>query len=112
MPVAYAVTYIFGTIGSAIVLALIGPALLGIDLEAACKRYEEKHGDKKDAGGPGTAWHHSNCGAFRVNERGLLSEKLRAKPSAASGPARVCTTYPPGRADPGSVRRRYNPRGR
>ena len=26
MPVAYAVTYIFGTIGSAIVLALIGPA--------------------------------------------------------------------------------------
>ena len=44
MPVAYAVTYIFGTIGSAIVLALIGPALLGIDLEAACKRYEEVHG--------------------------------------------------------------------
>src|SRR5512140_1423801 len=42
MPVAYAVTYIFGTIGSAIVLALFGPALLGIDLEAACKRYEEK----------------------------------------------------------------------
>ena len=34
MPVAYAVTYIFGTVGSAIVLALIGPALLGIDLEA------------------------------------------------------------------------------
>ena len=50
MPVAYAVTYIFGTIGSAIVLALIGPALLGIDLEAACKRYEEKHGGKKEVG--------------------------------------------------------------
>src|SRR6201747_3327701 len=42
MPVAYAVTYIFGTIGSAIVLALMGPALLGIDLAAACKRYERK----------------------------------------------------------------------
>src|SRR6202020_3557764 len=41
MPVAYAVTYIFGTVGSAIVLALLGPALLGIDLEAACKDYEE-----------------------------------------------------------------------
>ena len=26
MPVAYAVTYIFGTVGSAILLALIGPA--------------------------------------------------------------------------------------
>ena len=61
MPVAYAVTYIFGTVGSAIVLALLGPALLGIDLEAACKRYEEKHGGKKEVGGPGTAWHQFEC---------------------------------------------------
>ena len=53
MPVAYAVTYIFGTVGSAIDLALLGPALLGIDLEEACKRYEEKHGGKKEVGGPG-----------------------------------------------------------
>src|SRR5206468_10770664 len=44
MPVAYAVTYIFGTVGSALVLALLGPALLRINLEEACKRYEEKHG--------------------------------------------------------------------
>ena len=56
MPVAYAVTYIFGTVGSAIVLALLGPALLRINLEAACKRYEEKHGAKKELGGPGTGW--------------------------------------------------------
>ena len=66
MPVAYAVTYIFGTVGSALVLALLGPALLGIDLEAACKRYEEKHGGKKGAGGPGTAWHQFELRAFRV----------------------------------------------
>ena len=50
MPVAYAVTYIFGTVGSALVLALLGPALLGIDLETACKRYEEKHGGKRGLG--------------------------------------------------------------
>lgn len=68
MPVAYAVTYIFGTIGSAIILALIGPALLGIDLEAACKRYEEEHGGKKELGGPGTAWHRFELRAFRVRE--------------------------------------------
>jgi putative transport protein len=66
MPVAYAVTYIFGTIGSAIVLALIGPALLGIDLEAACKRYEERHGGKRQAGGPGTAWYQFELRAYRV----------------------------------------------
>jgi len=70
MPVAYAVTYIFGTIGSAIVLALIGPALLGIDLEAACKRYEERHGGKKEAGGPGTAWHQFELRAYRIRAGG------------------------------------------
>ena len=70
MPVAYAVTYIFGTVGSAIVLALFGPALLGINLEAACKRYEEEYGGKKQTGGPGTAWHQFELRAFRVRERG------------------------------------------
>ncbi len=75
MPVAYAVTYIFGTVGSAIVLALIGPALLGIDLAAACKRYEEMHGGKKEPGGPGTAWYQFELRAFRVNERGLVVGK-------------------------------------
>ena len=42
MPIAYAVTYIFGTVGSAIILAQLGPKLLGIDLVAACKDYEER----------------------------------------------------------------------
>src|SRR5436190_527970 len=57
MPIAYAVTYMFGTMGSAIVIAIIGPKLLGINLVAACKDYEEKHGGgKKELGGPGTAW--------------------------------------------------------
>jgi putative transport protein len=75
MPVAYAVTYIFGTIGSAIVLALIGPALLGIDLEEACKRYEEKHGGKKEAGGPGTAWHQFELRAYRIRAGGQIIGK-------------------------------------
>jgi len=75
MPVAYAVTYIFGTIGSAIVLALIGPALLGIDLEAACKRYEERHGGKKEAGGPGTAWHQFELRAYRIRAGGQIVGK-------------------------------------
>lgn len=70
MPVAYAVTYIFGTIGSAIIIAMLGPALLGIDLEAACKRYEEKHGGKKQVGGPGTAWHQFELRAFRIRSDG------------------------------------------
>jgi putative transport protein len=75
MPVAYAVTYIFGTIGSAIILAMVGPALLGIDLEAACKRYEEQHGGKKELGGPGTAWYRFGLRAFRVREGGQIMGK-------------------------------------
>src|SRR6266404_4864455 len=57
MPVAYAVTYMFGTVGSAIVIALLGPFLLRFDIAAACKDYEEKQGGSKELGGPGTAWH-------------------------------------------------------
>src|SRR5580693_4589673 len=46
MPVAYAVTYMFGTVGSAIVIAVVCPALVRIDLVRACKEYEEKFGGK------------------------------------------------------------------
>ena len=66
MPIAYAVTYMFGTIGSAIVIAVLGPKLLGINLEAACKDYEEKQGGVKELGGPGSAWHRWEVRAFRV----------------------------------------------
>lgn len=44
IPIAYAVTYIYGTIGSAIILAKIGPRLIGVDLVAACKEYEAQLG--------------------------------------------------------------------
>jgi putative transport protein len=66
MPVAYAVTYMFGTVGSAIVIALLGPALLRINLPAACKDYEEKNGGTKELGGPGTGWRRWEMRAFRV----------------------------------------------
>ncbi len=67
MPIAYAVTYMFGTVGSAIVIAVLGPKLLGINLEAACKDYEEKQGGgSKDIGGAGSAWHRWAVRAYRV----------------------------------------------
>ena len=66
MPVAYAVTYMFGTMGSAIVIAVLGPKLLGINLEAACKDYEQKQGGVKELGGPGTAWRRWEVRAYRV----------------------------------------------
>ena len=71
MPIAYAVTYMFGTMGSAIVIAVLGPKLLGIDLVAACKDYEEKHGGgKKELGGPGTGWSRWALRAYKVQPSG------------------------------------------
>jgi len=70
MPVAYAVSYMFGTIGSAIILALLGPRLLGIDLAAACKDYEAKQGGVTELGGAGSAWHRWELRAFRVRSGG------------------------------------------
>src|SRR4051812_41012130 len=71
MPVAYAVTYMFGTMGSAIVIAVLGPKLLRIDLVAACKDYEQKQGGvKKEVGGAGTAWHRWVLRAYKVQPSG------------------------------------------
>jgi putative transport protein len=72
MPIAYAVTYLFGTVGSALVIALLGPVLLRIDLPAVCKEYEEKHGGTKEMGGAGSAWHRWELRAFRVRPGGKV----------------------------------------
>jgi len=74
MPIAYAVTYMFGTVGSAIVIAVICPALLRIDLPAACRDYEEKFGGGggKELGGPGSAWHKWVLRAFRIQPAGRV----------------------------------------
>ena len=80
MPIAYAVTYMFGTVGSAIVIAVLGPALSRIDLPAACKDYEEKHGGgEKELGGAGSAWHDGNP---------VLSACSRREELLACGPLR------------------------
>jgi putative transport protein len=66
MPTAYAVSYIFGTVGSAVILASLGPKLLGIDLVAACKEYEASLGGATELGGGGSAWHRYELRAYRL----------------------------------------------
>jgi putative transport protein len=89
MPVAYAVTYMFGTVGSAIVIAILGPTLLGIDLVAACKDYEEKQGGTKEMGGAGSAWHRWELRAFRVQPGGKAVGLRAAEAEALVPDARV-----------------------
>ena len=89
MPVAYAVTYMFGTMGSAVVIAVLGPKLLGINLEAACKDYEQKFGGGSKEVGPGTAWRRWEVRAFRVAEGGRAVGKTVAEAESMVPDSRV-----------------------
>jgi putative transport protein len=75
VPIGYAVTYIFGTIGSAIVLAQLGPKLIGVDLAAACAEYERQLGAGSvglDAGVM-SAYRHIELRAYRIDAAGGLT---------------------------------------
>lgn len=78
IPVAYAVTYIFGTIGSAIILAQIGPKLLRIDLPAACKEYEAQLGGAASADAHiVSAYRSFDVHAYRIEaDSGLTGKPL------------------------------------
>ena len=76
--------------GSAIVIAIIGPKLLGINLVAACKDYEEKHGGgKKQLGGPGTAWTRWAMRAYKVQPGGKAAGLRVAEAEALVPDARL-----------------------
>ena len=77
MPIGYAVTYIFGTIGSAIVLAQIGPKLIGVDLPAACAEYEKQMGAGQVGHDPGvfSAYRHIEIRAYRIDAASGLTGK-------------------------------------
>jgi putative transport protein len=79
MPIAYAVTYIFGTVGSAIILAQIGPKLLGLDLVAECKRYEAEMGGGETREVAQSAWHQFELRAYRIKPGGLVVGKTVAE---------------------------------
>ncbi|OWT68941.1 MULTISPECIES: aspartate-alanine antiporter [unclassified Achromobacter] len=49
IPVAYAVCYIFGTIGSAWLLASVGPKLMRVDLVKVCQEYEAQMSGGQDS---------------------------------------------------------------
>jgi putative transport protein len=65
MPVAYAVTYLFGTAGSAWFLASVGPKLLRVDLAKECAAYEAQMGGALDEGGL-TAYRRLTTRAYEV----------------------------------------------
>jgi putative transport protein len=77
IPIGYAVTYIFGTIGSAIVLAQIGPKLIGVDLPAACAEYEKQMGGGQAGQEPGvfSTYRRVEVRAYRIDAASGLTGK-------------------------------------
>lgn len=68
IPVAYAVTYIWGTVGTGWLLATVGPKLLRIDLAAECRRYERQLGAVEGGEATLSAWRRVEMRAYRVPE--------------------------------------------
>ncbi len=66
MPVAYAVTYLYGTAGSAWFLSSIGPKLLRVDLAKECAAYEAKMGGALEEGGGLSAYRRLATRAYQV----------------------------------------------
>jgi putative transport protein len=71
IPVAFAVTYLVGVIVAAWFLAQIGPRLLGVDLAAECRDYEEKMsgGERLDTF---SAWRTFDIRTFRIDPGSVL----------------------------------------
>ena len=75
IPVAYAVTYLFGTVGTGWILAFLGPKLLRINLAQECERYERDMNIRPMDGGANTAWHSYIVRAYKLETAGLIAGK-------------------------------------
>lgn len=88
VPTAFAMTYIFGTVGATMIICVVGPKLLGFDLVAACRAYEVKMGGHRHGHGQ-TAWHHFIARAFRVDADSGLVGRTTVEVEAADEHGRI-----------------------
>ncbi len=75
--VAYAVTYIFGTVGATWFLSRVGPKLLSIDLKEECKKKEMELGGQEDE--PGILSLHADLivRAYRATGPAIINKTVR-----------------------------------
>lgn len=85
IPVAYAVTYLFGTIGTGWIIAFLGPKLLGVDIVAECKRYEREMSSGAPEGGIQSAWNQYIVRAYQLTDPKMVAGKTVAQAEAWAG---------------------------
>lgn len=88
MPVAYAVTYLFGTAGSAWILASLGPKILRVDLPKECKEYEAQMGGAGGGEGP-SVYTEFLVRSYKVTPASQILNKTVAAIEASFRPNRV-----------------------
>lgn len=75
IPVSYAVTYLFGTIGAGWIIAFLGPKILRIDLKKECARYEREMGFDDGKNFLNSAWQPHTLRVFRLKTEGIIAGK-------------------------------------
>ncbi|MGZ5507966.1 MAG: aspartate-alanine antiporter-like transporter, partial [Limisphaerales bacterium] len=89
MPVAYAVTYLFGTAGSAWILGSLGPKILRVDLPKECKEYEKQIGAVGAEEGLRSAYTELLIRSYRVTRTSEIRDKTVAAIEESFRPDRV-----------------------
>jgi putative transport protein len=89
IPVAYAITYLWGTIGTGIILSILGPKLIGTDIVEACKKYAAKMSAGEPETGMNSAWHKLEMRAFEIAADGQIVGKTVAEAEAIHTEARM-----------------------
>lgn len=80
IPVAYAVTYLFGT---GWIIAFVGPKLLRVNIEEECKRYEKEMSVGSPEDGLHSAWSQYILRAYQLSTPGLIAGKTVAEAEAS-----------------------------
>jgi len=68
MSIAFAITYVFGTAGVSVFLALLGPKILGVNLPVECKALETAMGGDEPDPSVHSAYHAIGVRAYRVTD--------------------------------------------
>ena len=89
IPVAYAICYLWGTIGTGIILSMLGPKLIGTNLVEACKEYEAKMSQGQPDTGMNSAWHQLTVRAFELAADSKAVGKTVAEAERAHSEARM-----------------------
>jgi putative transport protein len=97
MPVAYAVTYIFGTAGSAWFLATLGPKILGVDLPKAAKELEAEMGAGEVEPGVMSAYQAVVVRAYQVTNPKLIGRTVAEIEATGAQQRATASPESPGR---------------